>query len=149
MSELPVLNLPSFKPKLSYDSDSRQVIWDVIRKKNIVLTPEEWVRQHIIHALICEGYPSSLIAVEKGIKIGYNQEKRFDLVVYSSTHTPFLAIECKAPEVKVTQKAFTQLFEYNTEIRAPYLMVSNGLNTLILDCTKATPSWLHEIPKYR
>ena len=104
---------------------SREV-FDVVRKKFVALTPEEWVRQHWIHYLIEEmKYPRSLIASEMPMKL-HKLRKRCDIIVHDRRGEPFLAVECKAPEVKLTQKALDQISRYNLTLRVKYLVISNG-----------------------
>jgi hypothetical protein len=103
------------------------LIFDVVRKKFVVLTPEEWVRQHVVHFLIDEkGFPTSLINVEKQIKLN-NTIKRYDAVVFNSSGNISVIVECKAPSVKITQQTFDQIARYNLVLKADYLMVTNGL----------------------
>lgn len=104
----------------------QQFIFDIVRKKFVALTPEEWVRQHWIHYLIEEAkYPRSLIAVEMNITV--NQlSKRCDIVVYDRGGKPFLIVECKSPDVKISQKVFDQIARYNLTLQVKYLIVSNG-----------------------
>jgi hypothetical protein len=105
---------------------SGQEIFDPLRKKFVALTPEEWVRQHWLHYLIEEArYPRSLIVPE--MTIALNQlSRRCDLVVHNREGMPFLIVECKAPEVKISQKVFDQVARYNLTLRVKYLVVSNG-----------------------
>ncbi len=123
--QLPSMNLPSFKPDL-IKKEGKIWIKDSIRKKNLVLTPEEWVRQHWINFLITElNYPKGLFALEKGLK--YNQlQKRTDLVIWDREGKPYLLIECKAPEIKITQKTMEQAAIYHREIKSEFLILSNG-----------------------
>ena len=104
----------------------QQFIFDIVRKKFVALTPEEWVRQHWIHYLIEEAkYPRSLIAVEMNITV--NQlSKRCDIVVYDRDGKPFLIVECKSPDVKISQNVFDQIARYNLTLQVKYLIVSNG-----------------------
>ena len=91
----------------------KQMIFDIIRKKNVVLTPEEWVRQHIVHYLINDyGFPKSLISLEKQLVLN-ELSKRTNIVLYNQTASPCMIVECKAPEVKITQKTFDQIARYN------------------------------------
>lgn len=123
------LNFPAFDFKIS-DIDGKSYIFDIIRKKNVLLTPEEWVRQHIVRFLIENNYPPSLISVERQIK--FNQlKKRFDILVYNNQAKPILLIECKAPEVKLCQETLNQIALYNTQFKVDYLFISNGLKHLI------------------
>jgi len=143
------LNLPAYNYKLK-SSENKTYIFDVIRKKYVVLTPEEWVRQHIVHYLINEkGYPKSLINVEKQLIIN-NLKKRTDIVIFSNAGIPHIIVECKAPSVKITQKTFDQIARYNLKLKANYLMLSNGLQHYIaeLDTQKECFAFLKEIPKY-
>lgn len=100
-------------------------VFDVIRKKWLQLSPEEWVRQNIIHYLISKKYPGSLIAVEKEIKLG-ELSKRCDLVVYSKNTLPFMIIECKEMGVPLSEKTLTQILRYHITLPAKYLIITNG-----------------------
>ena len=146
----PQLNLPSYSPKLR-SSEQRTQIFDSVRKKYVALTPEEWVRQHFIHYLITEKqFPASLMAIETGLK--YNRlQKRSDVVVYNNLGKPFLIVECKAPEVKITQETFDQITRYNYSLRVKYLVVTNGMNHFCceMDYEKRSYSFLKEIPEYK
>ena len=105
--------------------DGKEHIFDILRKKHLVLTPEEWVRQHFVHLLLNQyKYPKSLFKIESGLK--YNQRnKRSDILVFDRSGNPFLLVECKAHNVKVTQSAFDQAAVYNQTIKAPYLCAHN------------------------
>lgn len=104
----------------------KMVVYDIVRKKFVPLTPEEWVRQHILHYLIFDkGFSKSLLAVERGIELN-GLSKRFDVVVFSNTGLPKMIIECKAPEEKINEKVFEQIALYNLSLRVEYLWVSNG-----------------------
>ena len=108
------------------ERDKKQFIFDIARKKWVFLSPEEWVRQHILHYLIYDKkYPASLIAVERGIELNGTQ-KRFDLVVFSNTGKPIMIIECKAPEETLNEKVFEQIARYNLSLKVDYLWVTNG-----------------------
>lgn len=111
--------------------DSRQYIFDIVRKKNVVLTPEEWVRQHIVHYLINQyAFPKSLVSLEK--KLTLNElTKRTDIVLYNHSGSPLLIVECKAPEVKITQSTFDQIARYNLTLKVPYLWVTNGKTNML------------------
>jgi len=100
-------------------------VFDVIRKKWLRLTPEEWVRQHMIHYLLLKRYPASLIAVEKEIKLG-ELSKRCDLVVYSRETLPFMIIECKEMNVPLSAKTLDQVLRYHITLPADYLIITNG-----------------------
>ena len=121
------LNFPTYSFRFK-NSENKVAIFDEIRKKFIILTPEEWVRQHVVSFLIQEkNYPKSYINVEKLISV-YNLNKRYDIVVYQPNGTIYLLIECKAPDVKISQDTFDQIARYNLKLKAKYLMVTNGLN---------------------
>ncbi|MBY0433677.1 MAG: type I restriction enzyme HsdR N-terminal domain-containing protein [Cyclobacteriaceae bacterium] len=120
------LNLPSADFKVK-KSEGKVWIFDSIRKKFVVLTPEEWVRQHFIHFLIQEyGYPKSLIRIESALP--YNTlQKRSDILIYNRAGKPWMLIECKSPTVKLGQNAFNQAAIYNMALGARYLAVTNGM----------------------
>lgn len=132
------------------NSENKTTIFDVIRKKFIVLTPEEWVRQHVIHFLIEERkYPKSLINVEKVIKVN-GTTKRYDVVVFKPNGSIFLLVECKAPKVKITQQTFDQIARYNLTLKGEYQMVTNGLEHYYcqIDYDAETYHFIPEIPLY-
>ena len=142
------LNLPQFEVKIK--KADTIYIWDIIRKKYLVLTPEEWVRQHFVNYLIQEkGYPSSLIANEIQIKLN-NQKRRCDTVIYDSTLSPIVIIEYKSPEVKITQNVFDQIVRYNIVLKVKYLIVSNGMEHYCckMDYNTMKFEYLSEIPSY-
>lgn len=121
------LNFPEYSFRFK-NSENKVLIFDEIRKKFVVLTPEEWVRQHVIKFLLQEKkYPKSYINVEKNIKIN-GLSKRYDVVVFNPDGSIFLLVECKAPEVSITQNVFDQIARYNLKLNAQHLMVTNGLN---------------------
>ena len=120
------LNLPAYAANIQRDG-TKLLIFDELRKKQLVLTPEEWVRQHWIHHLIHgKRYPRSLIKIEGGLTIN-NMPRRSDLMVYDTSGNKILLAEFKAPTVKITQAAFEQIARYNMVHRVPLLLVSNGL----------------------
>ncbi len=121
------LNFPDFQFRFKINENKR-FIFDDIRKKYVLLTPEEWVRQHVVQFLIkIKKYPQSYINVEKVVKIN-NMNKRYDIVVFTPTGTIFLLVECKEPSVKITQTVFDQIARYNMSLNAQFLMVTNGLD---------------------
>ncbi len=110
------------------NSENKPLIFDPIRKKFIVLNPEEWVRQHVVQFLIQEkNYSENLINVEKQLKL-HNTTKRYDVVVFNSDGSVFLIVECKAPSISITQETFDQIARYNMSLNASFLMVTNGLD---------------------
>ena len=120
------LNFPSYEYKVK-NKDGKVFIFDIIRKKYVALTPEEWVRQHMINFMIFHlNYPKSLITIETGLK--YNQlNKRSDVVVFGREGSPWLLVECKAPGQKIDDHVSFQAAVYNQKIRAPFLVMTNGL----------------------
>jgi len=123
------LALPPFETKYKKEGD-KTYVFDIIRRKYLLLTPEEWVRQHLIHLLIAQyKYPKTLISCEKGLS--YNKRlKRTDILTFDQLGNPFLLIECKAPTIKLSKNTLHQASTYNSELKAPFLCISNGLNTL-------------------
>lgn len=146
---LPTLNFPP--ARLSIKAiNGKQCIFDTSRKKYVVLTPEEWVRQNCVAYLRDhKGFPGSLLVVEKGIKVN-TREFRYDIVAYNRKTEPVLLVECKAPEVKIDQKAFDQIAVYNIKLKVPYLLVSNGINHYCcrVDFENGVYSFLTEVPNY-
>lgn len=126
------LNLPPYDYKLR-KVDEKIYIYDILRRKYIVLTPEEWVRQHFVHFLINHHqYPKSLIKLESSLK--YNTLlKRTDIQVYGRDGNLMMIVECKAPYIKLTQNVFSQAAEYNQVLKAEYLTITNGM---IYHCCK-------------
>ncbi|MBS1682702.1 MAG: type I restriction enzyme HsdR N-terminal domain-containing protein [Bacteroidetes bacterium] len=120
------LNLPQFNPTLKKEQ-GKVWIFDGIRKKYLVLTPEEWVRQHFINYLIMEmKYPKSLFRIEGSLT--YNKlQKRSDILIFDRAGKPWMLIECKSPTIKLNQKAFNQVAVYNMTLDAKYLAVTNGM----------------------
>jgi len=127
MMDLPDLNLPFFTFKFK-QIDNKDCIFDTFRKKYVVLTPEEWVRQNFLQFLVTEkNYYASLIAVEVSLK--YNQlQKRADILIYNKNAEPYLLVECKASEVKITQDTFDQIARYNMAFKVKFLIVTNGMS---------------------
>ena len=143
------LNLPNFNFKIK-NSENKMLIFDNLRKKYLVLTPEEWVRQHFVHYLISEKkYPISLIAIEKQLTLN-TRKKRTDILVFNQIGTPELIVECKAPSVKITQDTFDQIARYNLKLNANYLIVTNGLTHFYckMDFKNKTYIFLRDIPAY-
>jgi hypothetical protein len=144
------LNFPVYSFRFK-NSENKVAIFDEIRKKFILLTPEEWVRQHTIQFLLNENqYPKSYINVEKLIKIN-DLSKRYDVVVFHPNGEIFLLIECKAPEVPISQNTFDQIARYNLVLKAKYLMVTNGLNHYFckMDFENEKYIFLKEFPEYK
>ena len=144
------LNLPTYNFKLK-SSENKTLIFDKLRKKYMVLTPEEWVRQHFVHFLIEEKkYPISLIALEKQLTIN-NRKKRTDILVFNSDGKHDIIVECKAPSINITQDTFDQIARYNLKLKANFLIVTNGLEHFYckMDFENETYIFLKEIPDYK
>ena len=144
------LSFPAYTFRLK-NSENKPYIFDTIRKKFLVLTPEEWVRQHVIFFLLKEkGFPQSLINVEKEIIVS-NTRKRYDIVVFYPDGSILLIVECKAPSVNITQQTFDQIARYNIALDASYLMVTNGLNHYYcqMDYEQKMYHFLRDIPEYK
>lgn len=144
------LNLPSYAIKIRKENDHEQIL-DVLRRKYVALTPEEWVRQHFIHYLIeHKHYPATLLANEVKLQVG-DKVLRADSVLYSTTLQPRMIIEYKAPHISITQKTFDQISTYNLLLHADYLVVSNGIRHYIcrMDYEQQKYVFLEDIPEYK
>ena len=131
--------------------ENKNCIFDPIRKKWVVITPEEWVRQHCVHFLITEKqYPPTLIALEKKISV-FQTAKRFDVVVYSPDGKVAVLVECKAPNVEISQKVFDQLARYNLKLNSQYMMVTNGLSHYYcrMDYALQEYKFMEHLPNYQ
>ncbi|MEM9548886.1 MAG: type I restriction enzyme HsdR N-terminal domain-containing protein [Bacteroidota bacterium] len=145
------IDLHSYKERLKLKNEKGIVyIFDIIRKKYLVLQPEELVRQLLIQYLIFRGYPKEKIQVEKGLDVN-GLKRRFDIVVYDSNFRPYLLIECKAHTIAIDQSTFDQMANYNLVMRAPYLMACNGVQTYCcaLDYNVKEIKHLDYIPAYQ
>ncbi len=142
------LNLPPFEAK-TREIEGKIQIFDRVRKKYVALTPEEWVRQHLLNLLVEHlQYPAGSIRVEGGLR--YDKlHKRSDILVYKDTQ-PFFLIECKAPEVAINKQTIAQASIYNKTLKAPYMAVSNGLKTLCFayDWTNETALQVQNFPNF-
>lgn len=147
--EFTPLNFPRTPLKLS-KKEGVTYVWDELRKKNLVCTPEEWVRQHVIAYLILhKNYPKGLIASEHPIEV--NQlKRRCDIVVFDRKKYPILMVECKAPEVKLTENTFHQIAQYNFKMNVNYLVMTNGINTIncFVDHKNHKLVYLEQIPNF-
>ena len=121
------LNLPEFNHNVHL-RNHKYYIWDIIRKKYVFLTPEEWVRQHFIHYLVSKSYPKGLIRIEKSFS-NNNLQKRCDIVCYTKNGNPFLLVECKSYYAKLIETTLWQAMNYNTIIEAPYIAITNGIRS--------------------
>jgi hypothetical protein len=147
---LPTLNFPVYEYRIQGESGALK-IFDLARKKYVALTPEEWVRQHLINYLnIHKGYPIGLMMVEKEFK--YNGlSKRADIVVCDRTGAPLLMAECKSADVEITQRVFDQAMRYNLTMNVKLMVLSNGVNHFCfqLDRERQTYIALTEIPGWK
>ncbi len=143
------LNLPSFDIRLQRDDEGVK-IFDRLRKKFIILTPEEWVRQHFVNYLINhKGFPESLMANEIGITLN-DTRRRCDTVVFDKHGSPMVIVEYKASSIVISQSTFDQIVRYNMVLHARYLIVSNGMNHYCcrIDYDNMSYDFLKEVPDY-
>ena len=146
---MPRLNLPTVTAKIRADEHGNQ-IWDPIRKKYVALTPEEWVRQHVVNYLCDDlNYPASLIAIEMGLKLN-GMHRRADIVIHNRLGNPIQIIECKEPRVKIDEAVFDQIARYNFVLKVPYLVVTNGLDHYCCAMHHEEERWtfLKQIPSW-
>jgi len=143
------LNFPKFSFRFK-SSENKISIFDDIRKKFVILQPEEWVRQHCVQYLMqVKGYPKSLINVEKELIVN-KLRKRYDIVIFNPDGSIHVIVECKAPKINITQDTFDQIARYNLTLNATYLMVTNGLNHYYcqMDFEAEHYNFLQDIPNY-
>lgn len=144
------LNLPKYEAKFEKRGGKTQ-IWDVLRRRYVSLTPEEWVRQHFIHYLtIHKGYPAPLLANEVTLLL-HGMKRRCDTILYDRTPAPRMILEYKAPHIAISQKVFDQISRYNLVLRVDYLIVSNGIEHYCckMDYVNQSYSFLEQIPDYQ
>jgi hypothetical protein len=148
VNELPKLNLPTYDVQLRATEGEVLEIYDILRQKWIVLTPEEWVRQHFVHHLLDHfGYSCHRMANEISLKLN-NTLRRCDTVVYDDFMQPLVIIEYKASHIQITQNVFDQIARYNMVLGARYLIVSNGLNHYCCRIDDGKVTFLRNIPEY-
>lgn len=143
------LNLPKATLKLSRKGEQLYV-WCIVRKKTLVLTPEEWVRQHVIHYLINDRkVPAGLITSEQGISI-HRLNRRCDVVIYGRDQRAKLLVECKAPEITLSHHTLHQIAHYNAELGVDYLWVTNGIQHALYKIDRDGPKIdiLDELPEF-
>lgn len=146
---LPILNFPKFEFRFQKNEKGNLQIFDIIRKKFIEATPEEWVRQNIVHYLINhKQVPASMISIEKQLLLN-STKRRTDLVIFNSNLKPLLIIECKAPQIEINQLTINQALRYNIELNVPAIFLSNGLQHIFLKLENNEPKVLKEIPDYQ
>jgi hypothetical protein len=144
------LNFPTYKFRFK-NSENKVHVFDDIRKKFVVLQPEEWVRQHVLQFLIQDkGYPRSLINIEKELTIN-SLRKRYDIVIFYPDGNINLIVECKSPNIKISQATFDQIARYNLALKSTLLMVTNGLEHYFckMDYINGQYVFLEEIPSYQ
>lgn len=144
------LHFPQYSFRFK-NSENKTLVFDEIRKKFVVLTPEEWVRLHTVQFLLKEKrYPKSLINVEKQLQLNQTL-KRYDIAVFNSDGRIFLIVECKAPTIPITQHTFDQIARYNLALDAQYLMVTNGLDHFFcqMDFENERYLFLKELPNFK
>lgn len=144
------LNFPEYDFRLRANGDVKE-IFDAVRNKWIVLTPEEWVRQHVIAWMHEEkNYPGSLMAVEKQIKVN-GLTRRCDVICYDTKLQPLVIVECKSPDVTITQELFDQAARYNLTVGAKYFLLTNGLRHFCCTMDHENQAWsfLSELPEYK
>jgi len=135
---LPKLNFPQYDFRFKKNATNGLLIFDEIRKKFVELSPEEWVRQHLILYLIKEKkFPASLFSVEKGLKLN-NTHKRTDILIYNTNKKITLLAECKAPSVQLTKTTAEQALRYNLVHKSPFLILTNGLTHLFFQLEGGT-----------
>ncbi len=144
------LNLPTYNFNIKLEGQ-RKLIFDSIRKKFVVLTPEEWVRQNFISYLVeAKNYPKGLIAIEKRVDVN-KMPQRSDIVLFNNKALPIMIVECKATNVKISQSTFNQIARYNMKLQVPFLVVTNGLNHYCCQINYEINSFnfIPEIPDYK
>ena len=144
------LNFKSYRIKIK-NNKNKQYVFDEIRKKNVLLTPEEWVRQNCVQFLVQEKkYPKSLISIEKKLTLN-SLTKRYDIVAFNSRGEIILIVECKSPKVKISQVTFDQISRYNLAFKSQYLMITNGISHYFceVDYKNNEYLFLKELPNYK
>lgn len=138
------LNFPEFELQIKREK-GKLFVFDRLRKKYVVLSPEEWVRQHLVHYLIELGYPQGLMGLERNFP---NSKKRFDLLVFNNSGNPVVLAECKSPDVNLNQSIITQVTSYLQLLDVPYLILTNGLKHYFFSREEnEVKAWEH-IPKF-
>ena len=143
------LNLPKTDLKIT-TKDGKQQVFDILRRKYVALTPEEWVRQQFVHYLIIyKGYPAECIGNEISLTLN-GTKKRCDSVVYGRNAQPLMIVEYKSPQVEITQQVFEQISRYNIKLRVKWLVVSNGMQhyCCLVDYESGTYRFVEDIPAY-
>jgi len=141
------INYPEQKFQIKKDA-GKDIIFDPLRKKWLLLTPEEWVRQNFVQYLVqVKKYPATLIAMEKMIPLG-ELKKRFDILVYDTNHLPWMMIECKAPAIKLDESVLHQLLRYHISVPAGVLIITNGDITYGWEKKEQALQLIDELPEW-
>ena len=143
------LNLPTYFFRIKQGKE-KKYIFDEIRRRYVVLTPEEWVRQHLVKYLVeVKHFPQLLISVEKGFS-QLRRKQRYDLLIYDRNGQPLMIAECKAPAMEINQNAFDQASRYNAKHKAPYMLITNGRKHYCcqLNLDSKQYRFLQEIPDF-
>ena len=141
------LNLPNFDFKYK-NENSKEYIFDSIRKRYIIITPEEWVRQNIIRYLTDNlQYPKNLMGVEKQIKV-FNTIKRPDIIIFNSKLEPKMIVECKRPQITITSKTLNQTIDYYIELKAEYFLLTNGMKHFCCKIENNNCNFINSIPNF-
>lgn len=143
------LNLPTYFFRIKEDR-GKKYIFDEIRRRFVLLTPEEWVRQHMINFLVAEKhFPGQLLSVEKGFRQN-RYRQRYDLLVYNRKGQPLMIVECKAPGVEINQQVFDQAGRYNHTHKAPYMLITNGMKhyCCFINIDSGQYSFLPDVPDF-
>lgn len=143
------LNLPKASLQLT-KADGKVFVWDIFRKKKLQLTPEEWVRQHFLHFLVNEKQvPIGLLASEYNIEVN-KLKRRCDGVIFNRNSQPVAIIECKAPEIKLSEQTFYQIAQYNFKLQVDWLILTNGLETIVarINHDKQNLDYFEDVPSF-
>lgn len=141
------IEYPPYQPKIKMEKGN-ELIFDEVRKRWYILTPEEWVRQNFLKYLIdVKKYPASLIAVEKEIYLG-ELKKRCDIVVYKESK-PWMIVECKEMQFKLNESVIKQILNYHTTLQVDFLVVTNGKYCYAVEISKPSYSWLTALPDFK
>lgn len=139
------IDYPPYQPKIK-EENAKEFIYDEFRKRWVLLTPEEWVRQNFLQYLTqVKKYPASLIAIEKEIKLG-ELKKRFDIVVYDKATKPWMIVECKEMNVALDKSVLDQVLRYNISLNVPYLVITNGSYCIGYDCSQSQLKEINQLP---
>lgn len=139
------ISYPTYEPKIKVEA-GKELIFDIIRKRWVILTPEEWVRQNFLHYLLQEmKYPAALIAVEKEIRLG-ELKKRFDIVVYGNDTKPWMVIECKQMNAPLNTVVLEQSLRYNIVLQVKYIVITNGSHCFVFEQDRGQLKALSALP---